>query len=123
MRKLTLEFTPLPVQRLGPLVQSQSLQITFARILGGCSRRRGPEPRIADLLVDRGEQCAEAFPIQLLDQAFARQARPLRGSSIQHRRPAALQVAMVELDRRDFVILVEQQLRVVDDGERQHAFA
>src|SRR3546814_10167522 len=37
--------------------------------------------------------------------------------------PEALQVAVLEFDPGDFVMIVQQKLRMVGDGERQYAFA
>ena len=114
--EFAFQFAALPQERLGALMQGERLQVAFAGVLGCGGRGCGPQAGKADLLVERFQQRIEAFGLQLLDEDFARQARAFGGGGVEHRRPEALQIAIVVFDRGNLVIFFKQQLRMVDDG-------
>ncbi len=61
--------------------------------------------------------------LQPLHQASTRQLRRILRRIGQHLRPQPLKIAVFVVDRGDLVIFLQQQLRMIDDGQRQNALA
>ncbi|MNX90363.1 hypothetical protein D3C86_1224090 [compost metagenome] len=59
---------------------------------------------------------------QPLDQPCSRNLRSTFRRIGQHRRPQALQIAVLVIDGGDLVIFLEQQFGMVDDGDGENAF-
>ncbi|MNI03348.1 hypothetical protein D3C73_562480 [compost metagenome] len=85
--------------------------------------RRRPQPCIAHLLGHRRQKIGKTVSNQPVANSFDGKFYAKLADNRKQRRPEALQVLVLEIDGGNFVILVEQQLRMVCNRQSQHGLA